>query len=160
MAQWALAAVVLGSLVYCVLVVVAARSYLGVPRRKFERPTPISILKPLAGVDEGLEENLRSFFEQDYPGFEILFAVSNAGDAAVEMVERLRAEYPQVPSRLLVTGEPPYPNAKVFSLDRMLAAARHDLVVMSDSDIRVRPDMLRQVAAEFEDESIDLATCP
>ena len=160
MAQWALAAVVLGSLVYCVMVVVAARRYRGVPRRKFERPTPISILKPLAGADEGLAENLRSFFEQDYPDFEILFAVSNPGDAAVEVVERLRAEYPQVPSRLLVTGEPPYPNAKVFSLDRMLAAARYDLLVMSDSDIRVAPDMLRRVAAEFQDDTIDLATCP
>jgi len=159
-AQWALAAVVLGSLVYCALVVVAARSYLGVPRRKFEQPTPISILKPLAGVDQGLEENLRSFFRQDYSGFEILFAVGNAGDAAAEVAERLRAEYPQVPSRLLVTGEPPYPNAKVFSLDRMLAAARYDLVVMSDSDIRVGPDMLRRVAAEFQDDAIDLATCP
>ncbi len=160
MVQWALAAVVLGSLVYCVLVVVAARSYLAVPRRKFERPTPISILKPLAGADEGLEENLRGFFEQDYPDFEILFAVSNAGDAAVEVVERLRAEFPQVPSRLLITGEPPYPNAKVFSLDRMLAAARYDLLVMSDSDIRVGPDMLQRVAAEFQDDTIDLATCP
>lgn len=155
-----LAAVILGSLVYCVLTIVAARSYLSATRRKLWRSTPISILKPLAGADEGLEENLRGFFEQDYPDFEILFAVGNAGDAAGEVVERLRAKYPQVPSRLLVTGEPPYPNAKVFSLDRMLAAARYDLVVMSDSDIRVRPDMLRQVAAEFEDESIDLATCP
>jgi ceramide glucosyltransferase len=155
-----LAAVILGSLVYCVLTIVAARSYLSVTRRKLWSFTPISILKPLAGADEGLEENLRSFFEQDYSDFEVLFAVRDAGDAAVEVVERLRAEYPQVPSRLLVTGEPPYPNAKVFSLDRMLAVARYDLLVMSDSDIRVGPGMLRQVAAEFEDESIDLATCP
>ena len=58
------------------------------------------------------------------------------------MAERLRARYPDVPSRLIVTGEPPYPNAKVYSLDRMLAAARHDLLVMSDSDIRVTPEML------------------
>ncbi|MEK7750987.1 MAG: ceramide glucosyltransferase, partial [Acidobacteriota bacterium] len=93
MAQWALAAVVLGSLVYCVLVVLAARRYLGVPRRKFERPTPISILKPLAGADEGLDENLRSFFEQDYSYFEIVFAVGDAGDAAVDVAERLRAQY-------------------------------------------------------------------
>ena len=55
------------------------------------------------------------------------------------VVEKLRSEYPQVPSRLIVTGEPPYPNAKVYSLDRMLAEARHDLLVMSDSDIRVTP---------------------
>ena len=103
---------------------------------------PISVLKPLAGVDDGLEENLRSFFEQEYPDFEILFAVRNPDDPAIAVAERLRARYPRMPSRLIVTGEPPYPNAKVYSLDRMLAAARHDLLVMSDSDIRVTPDML------------------
>lgn len=158
--QWALAAVLLGSVVYCVLVLAAARSYLAVPRRAPGGRAPISVLKPLAGADEGLEENLRSFFEQDYTDFEILFAVRSADDPAAAVAARLGAEYAQVPSRLIVTGEPPYPNAKVFSLDRMLAAARHDLVVMSDSDIRVSPDMLQRVAAEFQDENVDLATCP
>ena len=76
------------------------------------------------------------------------------------MVERLQAQYPAVPSRLIVTGEPPYPNAKVYSLDRMLEAARHDLVVMADSDIRVTPDMLSTIAAEFADEKLGMATCP
>ncbi|MEK7408159.1 MAG: bacteriohopanetetrol glucosamine biosynthesis glycosyltransferase HpnI [Acidobacteriota bacterium] len=149
-----------GALVCSVLTLLAARSY----RRQFpprlERATPISILKPLAGVDEGLEENLRSFFLQDYPEFEILCAVREAGDPAVVVFEKLRREYPRVPARLIVTGEPPYANAKVFSLDRMLAAARYDLLVMSDSDMRVEPQMLRQVAAEFQDERLGLATCP
>ena len=121
---------------------------------------PISILKPLAGIDDGLEENLRTFFEQEYPDFEILFAVRNPDDPAIAVAERLRARYPGVPSRLIVTGEPPYPNAKVYSLDRMLAAARHDLLVMSDSDIRVTPDMLAVIAAEFQDAKLGLATCP
>jgi ceramide glucosyltransferase len=157
---YSLASNLLGSLVYCVLMLVAARRYLAVPRRKLLDLAPISILKPLAGVDEGLDENLRSFFEQDYADFEILFAVRSASDPAAAIVERLRAEYPNIPSRLIATGEPPYPNAKVFSLDRMLAAARHDLLVMSDSDIRVTRDMLRRVAAEFQDDGVDLATCP
>ena len=79
---------------------------------------PISVLKPLAGVDDGLEDNLRSFFEQDYPEFEILFAVRSAGrpgdrGGGAAAGARIRA----VPSRLIVTGEPPYPNAKVYSLD-------------------------------------------
>jgi ceramide glucosyltransferase len=155
-----LAAIVLGSLAYCVLTLIAARRYLAVPRRRLVEIAPISILKPLAGLDDGLEENLRSFFEQDYPQFEILFAVRSETDPAGETVERLRAAYPNVPSRLIVTGEPPYPNAKVFSLDRMMAEARHDLLVMSDSDIRVTPDILRRVAAEFQDNDTDLATCP
>src|SRR6185312_13369680 len=123
-------------------------------------PFPIIILKPLAGVDEGLEENLRTFFTQDYPAFEILFAVRNSDDPAIAVAERLRALYPTVPSRLVVTGEPPYPNAKVYSLDRMLATARYDLLVMADSDIRVTPEMLLAIAAEFQDPRLGLATCP
>jgi ceramide glucosyltransferase len=107
-----------------------------------------------------LESNLRTFFEQDYPAFEILFAVRSELDPAAEVVARLQREYPKVPSRLVFTGEPAYPNAKVFSLDCMLATASHDLVVMSDSDIRVTPDFLRTVAAEFQDAHLGVATCP
>jgi ceramide glucosyltransferase len=76
------------------------------------------------------------------------------------VVEQLRAEYPQIATRLILTGEPPYANAKVYSLDLMLAEAAHDLVVMSDSDIRVTPDLLRTAAAEFQDPGMGVATCP
>ena len=76
------------------------------------------------------------------------------------VVEKLRREYPGVSTRLIVTGEPPYPNAKVYSLDRMLAEPPHDLVVMSDSDIRVTPGLLRTAAAEFQDRKLGVATCP
>lgn len=155
-----LAVVVCGSLVYCVLAVMAALRYRGVRPAELRATPPISVLKPLAGVDDGLEENLRSFFEQKYPDFEILFAVRNGKDPAVQLVEKLRAHYPSIPARLLVTGEPPYPNAKVYSLDRMLAEARHSLVVMADSDVRVTDSMLATIAAEFQDERVGLATCP
>ena len=111
-----LLALTLGSLVYCILTVIAAFRYLAVRPPKPRDLPPISILKPLAGVDEGLAENLRSFFEQEYPVFEILFAVRNGDDPAIAVVERLRHEYPAIASRLIVTGEPPYPNAKVYSL--------------------------------------------
>ncbi len=154
------AAVLAGSLVYCLLTMIAARRYLAVKPPPLEAAVPISVLKPLAGADEGLEGNLRSFFEQDYPEFELLFAVRSPGDPAVAVTERLRAEYPAVPARLIVTGEPPWPNAKVFSLDRMLSQARHDLLVMSDSDIRAARGLLRAVAAEFISPRVDLATCP
>jgi len=155
-----LLALVAGSLVYCVLTVIAALRYRAVRPAEPATLPPISILKPLSGVDDGLEDNLRTFFDQRYPRFEILFAVRSPEDPAIAVVERLRARFPAVPSRLIVTGEPPYPNAKVFSLDRMLAAAGHDLVVMSDSDIRVTPGLLRAVAAEFADPRLGLATCP
>jgi len=155
-----LAAVVSGSLVYCVLAVLASIRYRAVRPAELRETPPISVLKPLAGVDDGLEENLRSFFEQRYPAFEILFAVRHGKDPAVRLVEKLRAEFPRIPARLLVTGEPPYPNAKVYSLDRMLAESQHPLVVMADSDVRVTDSMLATIAAEFQDQRVGLATCP
>jgi ceramide glucosyltransferase len=151
---------VAGSLVYCVLTILAAVRYRAVRPPELRTAVPISVLKPLAGLDDGLEANLGTFFEQNYPRFEILFAVRSPDDPAIAVVERLRTRYPGVPSRLMVVGEPPYPNAKVYSLDRMLAAAEHDLLVMSDSDIRVTPDMLATIAAEFQAERLGLATCP
>ncbi len=155
-----LLAVLAGSLVYCVLTVVAAGRYLAAKPGKLAETPPVSVLKPLAGADEGLEDNLRSFFEQDYPAFEILFAVRTEEDPAVGVVRRLQSQYPDIPSRLIFTGEPPYPNAKVFSLDRMLEASRHELIVMSDSDVRVTRVALRVFAAEFQDKHLGLATCP
>ena len=155
-----LLALLAGSLVYSGLAVMAALRYLSVQPPDLKSTEPISILKPLAGLDADLESNLRTFFEQDYPSFEILFAVREADDPAVPVVEKLRQAYPNVPSRLLITGEPPYANAKVFSLDRMLHASAHDVLVMSDSDIRVTPTLLSTIAAEFQDPKLGVATCP
>jgi ceramide glucosyltransferase len=156
----AVVALVAGSAVYCILVIIAARRYLNVTAPELTKVAPISILKPLHGVDENLESNLRTFFEQDYPAFEILFALRSFDDPAIALVERLQRDYPRIPSRLIVTGEPPYANAKVYSLDRMTRAAAYDLLVMSDSDIRATPDMLRTIASEFQDAAVGVATCP
>jgi ceramide glucosyltransferase len=153
-------ALVTGSLVYCVLTLIAVRRYVSVRPPALETAEPVSILKPLHGVDEGLEENLRSFFTQDYPNFELIFALRDPADPAIEVVERLRCEYSHVPARLIVTGPPPYANAKVYSLDLMMRAARFDLLVMSDSDIRVDASVVRTIAAEFQDPGIGVATCP
>jgi ceramide glucosyltransferase len=149
-----------GAVIYSLLQIVAALRYLAVRPPVVLSTEPVSILKPLAGLDLDLESNLRTFFQQDYPAFEILFAMRSEADPAAEVVTRLQREYPNVSSRLVLTGEPPYPNAKVFSLDRMLAAASNDLVVMSDSDIRVTSDFLRTVAAEFQTADLGVATCP
>lgn len=153
-------AIFFGSVVYCVLQIIATIRYLEVHPPHLRTTEPISILKPLAGLDLDLESNLRTFFEQDYPVFEILFAVRTERDPAVQVVVRLQQQYSTIPSRLVITGEPPYPNAKVFSLEKMLAAAANDLVVMSDSDIRATPDLLRTAAAEFQDPYLGVATCP
>ena len=159
--HWLLAALVTGSAVFCVLVVVAARRYGAVRAPRLDRAEPVSVLKPLAGADEGLEENLRSFFTQEYPGgFEILLAAREESDPAVVVARKVQSEHPDVASRLLIVGEPPYPNAKVWSLDHMTRAARHELLAMSDSDIRVGHDFLRTVAAEFQDPALAVATCP
>ena len=153
-------AVLLGSLVYSILQVVAAMRYLEIRPPQLQPAEPVSILKPLSGLDLDLESNLRTFFEQDYPAFEILFAVRDERDPAVRVVSQLQREYPNISSRLMITGEPQYPNAKVFSLEKMLSAAANDLVVMSDSDIRVTSDLLQIVAAEFQDPRLGIATCP
>jgi ceramide glucosyltransferase len=149
-----------GSIIYSFLSIIAAFQYLSVRTAKSSSSEPISILKPLAGLDLDLEANLRTFFEQDYPAFEIIFAVSDASDPAAQIVAKLQREYTAVSSRLLMTGDSPYPNAKVYSLERMSAVAAHDLLVMSDSDIRVTPDLLRTVAAEFQNPYVGIATCP
>ena len=149
-----------GALVYSLLAIVAAFRYLAVRPPVLRSPEPVSILKPLAGLDLGLASNLRTFFEQDYPAFEILFAVRSADDPTAAVVEKLQREYRHIPSRLLFTGESPYPNAKVYSLAQMLAAAANDLVVMSDSDTRVTSSLLKTVAAEFQDAQLGIATCP
>ncbi len=154
-------AVVVASWIYCVLVIAASAKYLRsrhpVLAEAFE---PISILKPLAGMDEGLEANLRSFFEQDYPNFELLFAVRKHDDPAADLIRRLTREYPAVTAKLIVTGDPPFPHAKIFSLECMLDRSKHDLIVMSDSDIRVGGDFCRSIAAEFHNQQVDLETCP
>ena len=157
----ALLAVVAGSIVYSLLTLIAAWDYLGQANSLPHHPRePISVLKPLSGAEEQLEQNLGAVFLQQYEDFEILFAVRQADDPAVGVVEKLRAEYPAVPVRLITTGEPPYPNAKVYSLDQMKSAARYDLLVMSDSDIHATPDMLSTLAAEFADPRVGVVTCP
>jgi ceramide glucosyltransferase len=157
----AISVVLAGSLVYCVLVIVAVRSYIRQPVPPLPSDLPgITMLKPLHGLDLGLEENLRTFFAQDYPSYEILFATRDPADPALGVVSKLTREYPTVPVRTIVTGEPPYANAKVWSLDHMTRSAANDLLVMSDSDIRTAPDLLRTIAAEFSDPRVGVATCP
>ncbi len=155
------ALILLGCWVYCVIAIVAAVGHL---RNRPVQPTassaPVSILKPLSGLDDGLHENLRGFFVQEYAKFEILLAVRHNWDPAVAVVRELMAEFPGVDAKLIVTGEAPYANAKVFSLKCMLDEAKYPLVAMSDSDIRVGPDFCHKIAAEFEDTRLDLVTCP
>ncbi len=156
----ALLLILFGAAIASVLSIVAAFRYLAVQPRGASNYPGISILKPLSGLDQGLEANLRTFFEQDYPSFELLFAVRDAADPAATIAQALSNEFPNVSATILIVGQPVYANAKVHSLERMLAQAANDLVVMSDSDTRVTASMLRTIAAEFEDKRLGVATCP
>ena len=123
---------------------------------------PISILKPLSGLEPELDANLRTFFQLDYPEFELLFAVREDSDPAIDGVRRLESEFPQVSSAVLITGEPPpeFPNAKVYSLMRMAQKARHPILVISDSDIRADAAYLDGIAADYADEQVGVSSCP
>ncbi len=121
---------------------------------------PLTLLKPLAGAEPDLEAHLASFFEQDYPDFEILFCAREANDAGLAIARRVAARYPQVPTKFMSTGEPPYINAKVASMDLMEKSAAHDILVISDSDVRVTPDYLRAVALPFADAKVGGMCCP
>jgi ceramide glucosyltransferase len=157
----ALAVLLTGSLVYCVLIVVATRRFLSASLPAPRNRPSISILTPLCGHDEGLEENLRSFVLQDYPEYEVLFGVHRLDDPAVPTAEKIIAEFSgRIKARLIVTGESPIPNAKAFSLNRLVREARYDVLVMSDSDVRVTPSLLSHLAREFQNENMGLISCP
>ena len=80
----------------------------------------VTIFKPVHGMEAQLEENLESFFQQDYPAFEVVLGARDAGDAGLLLAEKIRQRYPQVKSRIVVSGPPTWPNAKVFSLSKMI----------------------------------------
>jgi ceramide glucosyltransferase len=129
---------------------------LGVPL--WELPA-VTILKPLHGREARLEENLESFFRQDYPEFAIVFGVRNYEDQALSVVDKLQAKYPQVPTRIVVSGEPSWPSAKVYSLSNMMASCAGQFLVISDSDVLVRPDFLRNVIPPLLNPKVGLVTC-
>jgi ceramide glucosyltransferase len=162
------AAGTLSSTVFLIMVVVASRRYLRLARTARDWATSIApsslpsvtILKPVHGMEPRLRENLASFFLQDYPDYEIVLGAREADNAALLAAEEVRQLYPQVKCRIVISGTPTWPNAKVFSLDRMIAASSNDYFVISDSDVVVAPDFLRNVIPPLLDRQVGLVTCP
>ena len=160
-ARWAILALALGPLVYYLLGIYSAWRFFRVAHRTEGRAAaldgealPISVLKPVRGLDPDAYENFASFCGQDYPEFEILFAVNDPEDPVVAVVEKLIADFPGRAIRLIVVTERLGSNVKVSNLCRLVREARHDLLAITDSDVRVDPGYLRSVAAMFRDPGV------
>jgi len=128
--------------------------------RQVEQFPAVSLLKPVHGMEAQLKENIESFFQQDYPSFfEILFAADTEDDAALEVIREVSARYPQIPCRILVTGNPPWPNPPAYTFYRMTAIAKTEILVTSDSDVEVSPNYLTEVVAPLVDPKVGMVTC-
>jgi ceramide glucosyltransferase len=120
---------------------------------------PISILRPIYGLDREAYENYASFCRQEYPEFEMLCCVADETDSAIPVIQKLIADFPERSIRLLIGSQPLGASDKVNKLCRMAKEARHDLLIVSDSDVRVEPGFLRSVALPFSDPAIGGVTC-
>jgi ceramide glucosyltransferase len=119
---------------------------------------PVSVLKPVHGLEARLKENIESFFRQDYPDYEVLFAADEADDPALEVVREVCARYPRIRSRVLVTGTP-WPNPVVYSFHCLAEAAAHNILVTTDSDVGVDSHYLREIVPPLLDPQVGMVTC-
>jgi ceramide glucosyltransferase len=119
---------------------------------------PVSVLKPVHGLEAQLKENIESFFQQNYPAYEVLFATDSANDPALEVVREVCARYPQIPSRVLVI-EAVWPNPVVQAFHSMAEAAAHEILVTTDSDVEVAPNYLREIVPPLLDRQVGMVTC-
>jgi len=152
----------LGPLVYYLLSLYSVIDYFrGVrklPRRDDSYAPPASILKPVRGVDPGAYENFASYCHLDYPEYETVFAVAEANDPIVPVIEKLQRDFPDRRIRLVVNVERCGENSKVNNLCRLVKEAAFDLLVMTDSDVRVERDYLREVVAPFANPNVGAVT--
>ena len=160
------ALVAVASLAYYGLCLFSAANFLrerramgGGGARPTQSQQPVSILKPLRGTDPEMYESLRSHCLQDFPEYEIIFGVSEPDDPAIPLIERLKLEFPGCPIRLMVCAKSLGANVKVSNLAQMLLEAKHEIILVNDSDIRVQTDYLQRVTAPLADAQVGLVTC-
>lgn len=163
MVLWLLHGMVVGGTALCLLYYVFA---IYSSRRFFSRSAgpgvftpPASILKPVSGLDPEAMANFASFCRQDYPDYEILFGVTAPDDPAVPVIQKLLEEFPERPMRLVIGTDAKGANEKVSKLCRLEREAHYEVLVISDSDMRVAPDYLRAVVAPLSNQQVGAATC-
>jgi ceramide glucosyltransferase len=155
----------LSSTAYLGLVLAGVVKFRADSRKLLEPPVAdanlpaVSVIKPVHGLEPRLRENIESFFRQDYPQFEILFGADTEDDAALEIVREVSAQYPQVPSRIIVHGVSPWPNPQTYSLHRLAQEAKYGVIVASDSDVEVAGNYLREVVTPLLKPGIVMTTC-
>ncbi len=158
----ALLLLALASFAYYVVAIVAALRFFG-RRDAVSLPAdftpPISILKPIYGLDRETYENYASFCKQDYPEYEILFCVSDDEDPAIPVIEQIARDFPDCHIKLLIGSEPQGVSDKVNKLCRMAREAQYEILAVSDSDVRLEPGYLRAIAAPFHDPTVGAVTC-
>jgi ceramide glucosyltransferase len=147
------------SSVYTALALVAVRRFTRRQATSADFEPPVSLLKPLHGAEPDLEAHLATFFKQPYPLYEILFCARQADDAGLIAARKVAAQFPHVPVQFLCSGQPTVPNAKILSLQKMAEAAKYDLLIISDSDVRVDANYVRDVVAPFADSNVGAVTC-
>ncbi|MGB9874747.1 MAG: bacteriohopanetetrol glucosamine biosynthesis glycosyltransferase HpnI [bacterium] len=119
---------------------------------------PISVLKPVRGIDPEAYESFSSFLKQDYPEFEVIFGVMDANDPAIPLIRRIQSDFPERSVRLVI-AQPLGTNQKTAILHSLSREAKYDLLVLADSDISVNPDFLKRLASFFQDEKVGLVGC-
>ncbi|HUZ47031.1 MAG TPA: bacteriohopanetetrol glucosamine biosynthesis glycosyltransferase HpnI [Terriglobia bacterium] len=160
-ALWVVSIGALFPLLYYFAAILAAWSYFRNPAKSnSEFFPPASLLKPVRGVEQESYENFSSFCNLDYPEYEILFAVNDADDPAVPVIEKLIQDFPHRSIRLLIGSTFIGSNDKVRKLCRLAREARYKILVVSDGDIRVAPDYLRAVVSPFRNPAVGAVTCP
>jgi ceramide glucosyltransferase len=151
-----------GPLVYYLLAFYCTVEYFWALRRLPPRDDsfapPISILKPVRGVDEGAYENFASYCQLNYPEYELVFTMADPHDPVIPVIQKLQKDFPGAQIRFVTDVPRVGENNKVNSLCRLVAEARYDLLVMTDSDVRVKRDYLREVAAPFADRRVGAVT--
>ncbi|HET6930452.1 MAG TPA: bacteriohopanetetrol glucosamine biosynthesis glycosyltransferase HpnI [Candidatus Acidoferrum sp.] len=160
---WRIGILVLAAtpLVYYLVAIFAAVRFFGSKqsRQSREYAPPVSLLKPVHGVDFASRINFESFCQQNYPDYEILFCVNNMEDPAVPLIRQAIQDFPQRSIRILSGAPKIGSNQKVNNLVLLAHEAKHEIVVQSDGDVRVSPDYLKNVVADFADPGVGVVSC-